>query len=130
MLLYMIEQTLFIGSLMSGKTFYHHREQCLATLIIFIQITLTQTQPIKQGDFWEESKTTLLLSEIRNNNTAQSNTLQIEKKRDPILDNPDFLPLCGNGRIDTQADYQAYYQTHRPLTLTKAQLIPLLTSVT
>ena len=41
-----------------------------------------------------------------------------------MLDNANFLPLCGNGRIDKKADYEAYYRTHPPLTLTQQELLP------
>jgi cysteine-rich repeat protein len=36
------------------------------------------------------------------------------------------MPLCGNGRIDTKADYKAFYASTgtAPLSLTRAQLMP------
>ena len=38
---------------------------------------------------------------------------------------PQFMPLCGNGRIDSVADYQAYFQTagHAKLNVSRGRLL-------
>jgi cysteine-rich repeat protein len=71
-------------------------------------------------DFWTKAQQTLLLSETR----WDAAPAPVPRPRDPILDMPRFLPLCGNGRIDTKADYAAYYADPRnlPLSLTRQQL--------
>jgi cysteine-rich repeat protein len=72
------------------------------------------------SEFWTKAQQTLVLSQTRNDRNPQALTPPI---RDPILDNPAFLPLCGNGRVDTKADYTIYYLSHPPLNLTKQQIL-------
>jgi cysteine-rich repeat protein len=74
-----------------------------------------------QTEFWTKAQSTLLLSQMR---SITPPALPPQLIRDPILDNPNFLPLCGNGRIDKKDDYVAYYAMQRPpLTLTKQQIL-------
>ena len=87
---------------------------CLVSLLTLP----THTQAV--SDFWTKAQQTLLLSQTRDNTDPPAPTAPI---RDPILDNPGFLPLCGNGRIDSKADYTAYYLSHPPMTLTKQQIL-------
>ena len=74
-------------------------------------------------DFWARAQDTLLLSNTRSN---RSNTaLPGPSTGDPIVGVPKFLPLCGNGRIDTMADYTAYYADARnlPIMLSSQELL-------
>ena len=83
------------------------------------------TFPIKTkatSEFWTKAQETLILSQTRSDRDPQA---LAAPTRDPILDDPMFLPLCGNGRVDTKADYTAYYAdlNNLPLTLTKQQIL-------
>ena len=83
------------------------------------------TFPIKTkatSEFWTKAQETLILSQTRSDRDPQA---LAAPTRDPILDDPMFLPLCGNGRVDTKADYTAYYAdlNNPPLTLTKQQIL-------
>ena len=74
------------------------------------------------SEFWLKAQRTLLLSQTR---SAADPPAPAAPTRDPVLDMPRFLPLCGNGRVDTKADYAAYYSDPRnlPLSLTRQQLL-------
>ena len=89
----------------------------LTLLLLFSLLTFPETQATT--DFWTKANKTLLLSQTR----RDTPTPYTPPTRDPILDNPAFLPLCGNGKIDTKADYRDYYKTHTPLSLTKQQIL-------
>lgn len=75
--------------------------------------------------FWDRAKNTLNLRQLRAAASVDQGTAA-GSLDDPILNSRLFLPLCGNGRVDTAADYERYYASTglAPLTLTKAQLLP------
>ena len=83
-------------------------------------LSFRQTASISPiSPFWNSAKETLRLGALRT---------QVKPIRplpvDPILARPEFLPLCGNGRIDTKADYEAFYLAERrpPLSMTMQQM--------
>ena len=81
----------------------------------------------ERPDFWAKGGGTLLLSRARQpGGDPGPDEADPPAGRDRVLDMPGFLPLCGNGRVDTRADYAAYYADprHLPLNLTRAQLLP------
>ena len=78
-------------------------------------------EPPPTSEFWKKAETTLLLSQMRKDTPPPPLP---PPARDPMLDNANFLPLCGNGRIDKKADYEAYYRTHPPLNLTRQEILP------
>jgi cysteine-rich repeat protein len=90
----------------------------IASLLLFSLLAFPEARAAT--DFWTRANKSLLLSQTRRDTPAPYTP---PPTRDPILDNPAFLPLCGNGRIDTKADYYENYKTHAPLTLTKQQLL-------
>lgn len=68
------------------------------------------------SDFWEKAKSTKSLHQLRNiTRTAHNPSVA-----DNLLLSPHFMPLCGNGRIDTKEDYLAY---NAQLPVSKAQLL-------
>ena len=95
---------------------------CGLSCLILCLISPLPMQAQPASEFWTKARQTLLLSNTRSDLPPQS---RIAPPRDPILDNPRFLPLCGNGRIDTKLDYEAYYANpiHLPLNLTKQQIL-------
>jgi hypothetical protein len=56
-------------------------------------------------EFWIKAEKTLLLSELRAQSIHQAPTVD-----DPVIASPRFLPLCGNGKVDTKDDCANYYQ--------------------
>ena len=86
-------------------------------IILCFSLHMVSTQP--PSEFWIKAEKTLVLDEMR----VQSN-LQAPKVDDVVISMPSFLPLCGNGRIDTKNDYIAYYQNaaNLPLRLTRKQI--------
>ncbi len=72
--------------------------------------------------FWNKAQENLILSQTSSNINPQTLAAPI---CNPILEDPMFLPLCGNGRIDTKADYTVYYAdlNNLPLTLTKQEIL-------
>jgi cysteine-rich repeat protein len=82
------------------------------------------TEALATPDFWVRAQKTpdLLLSQAR---IGKTSITPFPPTHDAILDSPNFLPLCGNGRLDTKADYIAYYadENNLPVTLTKQQLL-------
>ena len=92
-----------------------------ATLIqiTLLHMLLIPTLTTATGEFWTKAETTLELSQMRRDTPPPP-----PPARDPMLDNANFLPLCGNGRIDKKTDYEAYYRTHPPLTLTRQEILP------
>lgn len=111
--------------------------------IILVQMLLIPTLPLiaselselpelgpitpPTSEFWKKAETTLLLSQMRKDTPPPPLP---PTARDPMLDNANFLPLCGNGRIDKKADYEAYYRTHPPLNLTTQEILPNLNDPT
>jgi cysteine-rich repeat protein len=86
---------------------------------------VTETHAQTTSAFWTKARDTLKLSELR----APASTLVSPSIKDPVLSLPNwaspyFLPLCGNGRIDTKADYAAFYKAtkHPPLQTTLTEL--------
>lgn len=79
-----------------------------------------KAQVVGPPDFWTKAQHTLKLSELRVGAPAKPPTVD-----DKAISLPNFLPLCGNGRVDTKEDYAAYYlnRSHRPLTLTRQQIL-------
>lgn len=73
----------------------------------------------QSSEFWIRAKETKQLSDLRVTPRAPKPTVN-----DSMIASPLFMPLCGNGRIDTRADYQQYYanSSNKPLTLTKQQI--------
>jgi cysteine-rich repeat protein len=64
------------------------------------------------SDFWLRANRTTRLSELR----APTRSRHAQRTNaDPLIvqSPPVLLPLCGNGRIDTRADYDAYYSNAR-----------------
>ena len=72
------------------------------------------------SEFWTLAQHTKQLSDLRVTPRAPKPTVN-----DSMIALPLFMPLCGNGKIDTRADYQQYYADSRnkPLTLTKQQIL-------
>lgn len=89
-------------------------------LITALLAVLNRCNTQNQSPFWSRAQQNLRLGDMR-----------VKEPRKPpvinntILSSPKFMPLCGNGRIDTKADYIAYYQnaSNRPLTLTKREIL-------
>lgn len=82
--------------------------------------------------FWRRAEKTLELQSLRQD-LINSKMIQktpsvffkgVNSNKDPILASPLFLPLCGNGKIDTKADYKVHYinSSNLPLILPKQQL--------
>lgn len=67
----------------------------------------------------EDAEFSLQISSLRKQPNAS-----IFNMNSPVLDSPNFLPLCGNGRIDTKADYTTFYKEteHPPLEVNVSQL--------
>jgi hypothetical protein len=57
------------------------------------------------SEFWIKAEKTLLLSQLRTQSIRQAPTVD-----DPVIASPRFLPLCGNGKVDTKDDCANYYQ--------------------
>ena len=90
--------------------------------VCLVWLALASLAPVR-GNFWAKAQETLLLSRTRDDVAPPP---LLPSARDPILDMQGFLPLCGNGRVDTRADYAAFYADPRnlPLRLTRQQLLP------
>ena len=95
---------------------------CVVCLVLAVVVVAPESStPLVLDAFWTRAQQTLLLKELRSQSPHQPQPTI----NDSLLNSRSFLPLCGNGRIDTQADYEAYYQKgNLPLTLTKQQLLP------
>ena len=95
----------------------------VAACVLLCCVMLLPAPSAATGAFWTKAQQTLLLSQTREDSDPLPPT---RVTRDRILDMPGFLPLCGNGRIDTRADYAAFYANPRnlPMNLTKQQLLP------
>lgn len=95
------------------------RHYPLITAACLAAISMTHAQVTAPSQFWTKAKKTLKLSELRMPAVQQHPRLD-----DPVLASPNFLPLCGNGRIDTKADYATFYKETKypPLNVTLQQL--------
>ena len=70
--------------------------------------------------FWAHARQTKQLSELRSSSRQQTQS----SVADPLIALPFFMPLCGNGRIDTRVDY-ADYNKQNPdasIQMTKMQI--------
>lgn len=96
--------------------------QCMRGYLLFISALLevAGAQVVGPSEFWTRAQHTLKLSELRVGVPAKPPTVD-----DKAISLPNFLPLCGNGRVDTKEDYTAYYlnKSHSPLTLTRQQIL-------
>lgn len=97
-------------------------------IVAFVILTCEASQRVNSTDFWNKAEKTLDLQILRQD-LINSNMITVDPPKayiqDTILDSPHFLPLCGNGRIDTQTDYAVYYRnkSHSLLQLTKQQIL-------
>jgi cysteine-rich repeat protein len=74
----------------------------------------------EQSEFWKNAKLTADLTALRQSELPPLPQKPIPKK----ITDPNFFPLCGNGRIDTKADYERLQREGRlhPMTFTKRML--------
>ena len=62
---------------------------------------------VSADSFWDKAKNTLILSEILSSSSSSSSSSK-SSSDSTMMDNPDFLPLCGNGKLDTSSEYGLY----------------------
>ena len=74
------------------------------------------------SDFWAQSRNTSKLSSLR----MGAKVTHPSMTKDDLVNNPLFMPLCGNGRIDKKEDYIEYGAT---LSMSKARLLAELPSL-
>ena len=95
-------------------------QNALLKIIPLLHFSCPMVTAQPPSEFWIKAEKTLLLSDLR----TQSQWLK-PTVNDSVIASPRFLPLCGNGRIDTKDDYAAYYQDTKnlPLRLTRQQIL-------
>jgi cysteine-rich repeat protein len=82
----------------------------------FWMVLLAISAAHAMSDFWTQAKNTTNLSSLRIGTKAT----QPSVTKNDLVNNPLFMPLCGNGRIDRKEDYIAYGAT---LTVSRARLL-------
>jgi cysteine-rich repeat protein len=100
--------------------YIEYKRQCKLTQSMRIYILLVYACMVNtQSEFWTKARQTLTLSNLRVNITRQPYSVN-----NSIISLPQFMPLCGNGRVDTKDDYIAYYRgSNLPLTMTTQQIL-------
>jgi cysteine-rich repeat protein len=118
-------------TVMEKAVIQHLLSAIIINIIIIATFFLHQAsarQKVSNDVFWDKASKTLDLKVLRQNlidsNVVIRGEALLTDTNNPVLNYSTFLPLCGNGRLDTQADYVEYYKNkmNLPLTLPLRQI--------